>query len=64
MEGPFLNLGGTWKFPQVPDSISLSSHSSDDHTTFTDTDSVISSVSTPLQVRIKFLINLKNIMSE
>ncbi|XP_049812537.1 ribosomal protein S6 kinase delta-1 [Schistocerca nitens] len=48
-EGPYLKLEGTWKFPQVPDSISWSSHSSDERTTFTDTDSAISGVSTPLQ---------------
>ncbi|XP_063222280.1 ribosomal protein S6 kinase delta-1 [Bacillus rossius redtenbacheri] len=42
-------LGGTWQFPQAPDNISLSSHSSDDRTTFTDTDSVVSGVSSPLQ---------------
>lgn len=48
-ESPCLKLEGTWKFPQVPDSISWSSHSSDERTTFTDTDSAISGLSTPLQ---------------
>jgi len=53
-EGPMLKLGGTWQFPQQADSISLSSHSSDEGTNFTDTDSASalsgSAISSPLQV--------------
>jgi len=53
-EGPMLKLGGTWQFPQQADSISLSSHSSDEGTNFTDTDSTSalsgSAISSPLQV--------------
>jgi hypothetical protein len=49
-----LKLGGTWQFPQQADSISLSSHSSDEGTNFSDTDSTsalsVSTVSSPLQV--------------
>ncbi|PNF33390.1 hypothetical protein B7P43_G04157 [Cryptotermes secundus] len=52
-EGPMLKLGGTWQFPQQADSISLSSHSSDEGTNFTDTDSASalsgSGISSPLQ---------------
>nr|CAD7407343.1 unnamed protein product [Timema poppensis] len=49
VDGPMITLGGTWQFRQTPDSISLSSHSSDEHTTFTDTDSAVSGISSPLQ---------------
>ncbi|GLH16575.1 Protein kinase C, eye isozyme, partial [Gryllus bimaculatus] len=39
--GSLLKLGGTWQYPQVSDSISLSSHSSSEHTSYTDTDSIL-----------------------
>ncbi|KAJ9580090.1 hypothetical protein L9F63_004282, partial [Diploptera punctata] len=50
-EGPLLKLGGTWKHRQQGDSISLSSHSSDEAMCFTDTDSTsaVSGISSPLQ---------------
>ncbi|XP_066996489.2 ribosomal protein S6 kinase delta-1 [Anabrus simplex] len=51
-DGPLLKLGGTWQFPQEPDSISLSSRSSDEQSNLTDTDSAlsgVSGVSSPLQ---------------
>ncbi|GIY30415.1 ribosomal protein S6 kinase delta-1 [Caerostris extrusa] len=44
-EEPVLFLGGIWQHHQVPDAISLGSHGTDDdddHTTFTDDDSVAS----------------------
>ncbi|KAJ9600594.1 hypothetical protein L9F63_026268, partial [Diploptera punctata] len=50
-EGPLLKLGGTWEHRQQGDSISLSSHSSDEAMCFTDTDSTsaVSGISSPLQ---------------